>query len=203
MDISRDGRLLATAGRGDDRGEGRVIKIWTIDGPQGVARPKATYSVNGSWLMGLTFSPDGCCIASSAVLSGNDGLRHMASIRVIASGERLELPLEEATDAIKFTPDGKSLITGSRDSWVRVWQPVGETLPELLARLAAGKTKPAIASWSTRVLAGHGDRGGDEDDDHQGQQLLDQLLSPGPPGGAGPGRARTSTRSLSAHRGRT
>lgn len=27
MDISRDGRLLATAGRGDDRGEGRVIKI--------------------------------------------------------------------------------------------------------------------------------------------------------------------------------
>lgn len=54
--------------------------------------------------MGLTFSPDGCCIASSAVLSGNDGLRHMASIRVIASGERLELPLEEATDAIKFTP---------------------------------------------------------------------------------------------------
>ena len=158
MDISRDGRLLATAGRGDDRGEGRVIKIWTIDGPQGVARPKANYNVNGSWLMGLAFSPDGCCIASSAVLSGNDGLRHMASIRVIASGEKLELPLEEATDAIKFTPDGKSLITGSRDSWVRVWQPVGETLPELLARLAAGKTKPAIASWSTRVLAGHGDR---------------------------------------------
>ena len=158
LDISRDGRLLATAGKGDDSGEGRVIKIWSIDGNEPIARPKATYNTNGAWLMSIGFSPDGCCIATSAVLTRSVGKAHMATIRSVAGGEPLELPLEEATDAIKFTPDGKSLITGSRDSWVRVWQPVGETLPEMLGRLAAGGGKPIIASWSTRILAGHGDR---------------------------------------------
>jgi WD40 repeat protein len=76
LDISRDGRLLATAGKGDDSGEGRVIKIWSIDGNEPIARPKATYNTNGAWLMSIGFSPDGCCIATSAVLTRSVGKAH-------------------------------------------------------------------------------------------------------------------------------
>ncbi|AKU13297.1 hypothetical protein AzCIB_3404 [Azoarcus sp. CIB] len=161
--VSQDGRRLATGGAGDSEHKGRVIKVWDLDSPATETVPLTTLDVGGAWVMGLAFSPDGCCLATACVERG-DGDRTAAGMWSLKTGaEILRLPLTEASDAVAFTHGGKSVVTASRDAWVRVWQPAGETLDELLARVGESNPPPGAElsshpDWSVRILAGHGDR---------------------------------------------
>ncbi len=159
--VSRDGSRLATAGNGS--GKGRVIKVWDLEAPGHDPQPVATIDVAGAWVMGLAFSPDGCCLATACVERGK-AERTSASIWSIKTQEEiLRVPLKVASDAVAFTPDGKSLVTASRDARLRVWQPAGDKLASLLAERSeaaapvdtAASSGPAAIIWNERILAGH------------------------------------------------
>ncbi len=161
--VSPGGSRLATASDGTHKG--RVIKVWDLDAPDSAPQPIATIDVAGAWVMGLSFSPDGCCLATACVERGEAG-RTSTSVWHIKTGNEIPVPVTEASDAVAFTPDGKSLVTASRDARVRIWQPTGAELPDLFAASseavprtgvpAPRKTNPI--AWSKRILAGHYDR---------------------------------------------
>jgi WD40 repeat protein len=151
MDVSVDGRHLATAGSGNDKA--RAIRIWEIDGD--ADEPAAVLDVTGAWIMGLAFSPDGCCVASVAVERGA-AARTAAGLWSLADRrEILSLALEEPSDAIAFARDGSALVTASRDGLLRVWD--GAAGGFRVDDAGASRGRPA-QSPRARELAGHGDR---------------------------------------------
>lgn len=170
--VSRDGRLLAVSGNPKSAAD-RAIKIWTLDPPS--AEPIATIPLDGAWVMGLDFSPDGCCIATAAVERGSKG-RSWNEVWSIATGARiLSLPCNGAGDAVAFMPDGKALVTAGRDGLARILRPASGDLATLLAERAmqppsaatpeaqAAATEcpqppPETLPWTVQVLAGHEDR---------------------------------------------
>jgi WD40 repeat protein len=154
--VSADHRLMATAGR---PGEGRpsAIKVWDLEAEG--ETPITQIDLHGAWVMGLAFSPDGCCLATAMVTAG--GGRSYTDIWAVEGGKRIApLPNPVASDAVIFTPDGEELITAGRDGLGRVFRPSsGGGLPALLAGAAshAADGAPAVA-WETSVLSGHTDR---------------------------------------------
>ena len=164
--LSLDGRRLATAGsRRHNSPEGRLIKVWDLTGTDPEPDPITVIDVAHAWVRGLAFSPDGCCLATACVQRG--GAETWTSVWDIDTGRKiLSVPNRAASDAVTFTPDGKSLVTASRDARTRVWQPVGDALDELLAECnepAVPEEAPAPSGsadlhWSERILAGHDER---------------------------------------------
>lgn len=163
--VSRDGCLLATAGNGSRKT--RMIKVWDLTRLSSKPEPVTTIDVAGAWVMGLAFSPDGSSLATACVQQGGGDQTSTSVVWNIKTGkEILRVPINIASDAVAFTPDGKSLVTASRDSWVRVWQPAIDTLERLIAKknepIAPGNEAmsegPADIRWSERILAGHSDR---------------------------------------------
>jgi WD40 repeat protein len=166
--VSRDGSLLATASHGTPQES--VIKVWDLKAPEPEPKPMTTIDVPDAWIMDLAFSPDGCCLAIACVERGTR--TSTSSIWSIKTGEEiLSLPMTVPSDAVAFTPDGKSLVTASRDAWVRVWQPAGNAADDALDRLLAQKSEPiasgdaalpaaalAVVRWSERIFAGHSER---------------------------------------------
>ena len=154
LDLSGDGRRLATAG--DGARAARVIRIWDVDSD--AAEPLLTLDVEGAWIMGLAFSPDGCCVATAAVERGKAERTAIGLWSLERRREIFSLPLDEPSDAIAFAPDGSALVTASRDGWLRVWEPGGVGLDALLRKAAGGAHRGEGPSWNRRMLAGHGDR---------------------------------------------
>jgi WD40 repeat protein len=153
--VSSDGSLVASAGSGGPPARAREgsIKVWRIEaaGPRLVR----TIEVNGAWVMGLSFSPDGCCLAAASVELGKVQPTY-AAVWEVSSGRRmLDLPMPVPSDAVAFTPDGRSIVLAGRDSWVRVLRPL--VAPGQDDRIVA-LTDPARVRWNERVLAGHIDR---------------------------------------------
>ena len=143
-----------------------MIKVWDLETPDPTPKPITTIDMAGAWVMGLAFSPDGCCLATTSVdVVGAE--RTSTSIWSIKTGrEILRVRIKEASDAVAFTPEGKSLVTGSRDALVRVWQPAGYALDRLLSERSESVTPAGTSAssgsaaiiWNERILAGHGDR---------------------------------------------
>jgi WD40 repeat protein len=162
--VSRDGSLLATAGNGSRKA--RLINVWDLAESSAKPEPIVTIDVAGAWVMGLAFSPDDQYLASACVERGGAEQTSTVVYNVKTGAAILHVPLTEPSDAVAFTPDGKSLATASRDTWVRVWQPAGGTLSQLLAErselMESGNTEashgPVDIRWSERILAGHGER---------------------------------------------
>jgi WD40 repeat protein len=170
--VSRDGRLLAASGNPNSAAD-RMIRIWSLDPPG--AEPIATLSLGGAWVMGLDFSPDGCCIATAAVERGDKG-RSWNEVWSVATGVPiLSLPCTGPGDAVAFMPDGKALVTAGRDGLARILKPASGDLAAILGERAT-QTPPAAAEeaqvpanecpqappeaipWTVQVLAGHEDR---------------------------------------------
>ncbi len=162
--VSKDGRLLATAGNGSHKD--RTIKVWHLTECNAPPDPITIIDMADAWVMGLAFSPDGSSLATACVERGGVDQTSTAIYDLETGQQILQVPLKEASDSVAFTPDGKSLVTASRDARIRVWQPAGEALDALIAqkdaRLAAARDTLSEDSgevrWSGRILAGHGDR---------------------------------------------
>lgn len=107
MAFSPDGRSVAT---GELEG---AVRLWNVE-----SNTAQTLEPHGGPVDHLTFSADGDLLASGS--GGRDD--HTAHLYRTAGGAFLRsFPHSSEVTALKFTPDGRKLISTSRDQWVRRW----------------------------------------------------------------------------------
>jgi RNA polymerase sigma factor (sigma-70 family) len=105
--ISRDGKLLASAYKV------AKLHLWDLQTGREVRELPGT---QGGVPLAFAFSPDGTLLA----FAGHDRLVHLVDV---ASGRELRLLRGHADSvlAVAFSPDGKTLASGSRE--IRLWDP--------------------------------------------------------------------------------
>lgn len=158
--VSADGSLVAAAGRDFKDGVRRAtIKVWRTTPPHALM---TEIDPGGAWIMGLAFSPDGCCLATAAVERGS-GQPTNAAVWSLASGRRiLDLPMTQVSNTLAFSPDGKALVLGMRDNSVMLLRPKAGAKPNelgldgILAARDQGRDVGEV-NWNDRVLGGHSD----------------------------------------------
>jgi WD40 repeat protein len=101
--FSRDGRVLATGS------EDRTARLWDVS----TGQLRATLPHNGT-VWSIDFSPDGKLVATAA---DND---HSVKLWDVATGKLLD-ELKAARSPVAFSPDGRTLATGSQDATVLLW----------------------------------------------------------------------------------
>jgi hypothetical protein len=96
------------------------ITLW--DWKTGQAR--ATLSGHSGWVLSLAVSPDGLTVASA---SGSDPRNSEVILWEIPFGRRINT-LKHGYVCVAFSPDGKTLATGSKSGGITLWDPVTGTL---------------------------------------------------------------------------
>ena len=128
-----DGDWLVTGGDRDDR-----LRIWDI----ATARVRKELRGLGPVVAHVVVSPDGARVAAStydeAVIKGN------MIVCDVASGERL---FSAPGAPLNYSPDGATLVSGSGDSTVRLW----DTAP-LKARYQARRAAEALRPEAERLI---------------------------------------------------
>jgi WD40 repeat protein len=73
-----------------------------------------------------------------------------------ASGQRSVALLghDEAVLSASFSPDGRSILTASKDGTARLWDPFGEPVPTTLARYSHEVTTVAVDPTGSRIAVG-------------------------------------------------
>jgi WD40 repeat protein len=70
--------------------------------------------LGGAWVMGLAFSPDGCCLATVSVEKGAADRTHTEVWGIATRKRLLSLPNRQPGDAIQFAADGRKIVVASR-----------------------------------------------------------------------------------------
>jgi WD40 repeat protein len=113
--LSPDETLVATVDGRDyaANGPGEIV-LWDAHSGRELARAPA----QPTWLIRVTFSPDGRYLATSGGL-GHAKIWSVPDLRQVAvlphDGQRIVF-------ALAFSPDGRSLATGTSDGLLRIWE---------------------------------------------------------------------------------
>jgi WD40 repeat protein len=135
--FSPDGKQLATGG------EGGILQLWDIE-----ANPKERFKTQLRTIYSILFSPDG----NKLVITGRSEDSNNNKLKLFdLSGNELkqfETPLEsESIKRVKFSQDGKLLITVANSGEVRLWQ-VGDV--KELMKLVCKFSKDYLKSSSDK-----------------------------------------------------
>jgi WD40 repeat protein/serine/threonine protein kinase len=132
--FSRDSHRLLTVGQ-DEKSEAGEIRAWDVPTAQPVGTP---IKHRLPFRQGI-FSPDGRWVltASEEVLRKNREVqRGEAQVWDLATGQPIGSPMTHAdtVTAAAFSPDGRWVLTASRDNTARVWEaPTGKPVSPPLA----------------------------------------------------------------------
>ncbi|NEO15626.1 MULTISPECIES: TIR domain-containing protein [unclassified Moorena] len=162
LSFSPDGKTLASAG------EDKTIKLWRLD-----AKTPRTFKGHRSNVWSVSFSPDGKTLASASddktaklwhldYTCGKEGLGERSSSQIINFMDFCLTPkvLDSHRDAVfsvSFSPDGKTIATGSRDSRVRLWSKDGKKIQTLQGH-QGGVFSVSFSPDSQTIVSGSWDK---------------------------------------------
>ncbi|XGV98007.1 MAG: WD40 repeat domain-containing protein [Leptolyngbya sp. BL-A-14] len=131
--ISPDGQVLASSQKG-------TIRLWNLQ----LGKRQRSLRGHTDWVTALAFSPDGSMLASSS-------LDRTIKLWNLTTGELLQTFLAGRMTCLRFSPDGQTLVVGSRISrWAD-----GAISPGGIQRwdLTTGQALPTIGSDHVAALA--------------------------------------------------
>lgn len=105
--FSPDGKTIASAGTH------RQIQLWSV------AEHKLIETLDiGEWINALDFSPDGRFLAAAVTTKAKVCIWDMKTREVLTS-------LDVSASSLVFSHDGKTLVVGSEDGTIRIWDTAG------------------------------------------------------------------------------
>ncbi|MFE2612309.1 hypothetical protein ACFXA2_01670 [Micromonospora chalcea] len=143
--VSPNGRMIA-AGSADTN-----AYLWTLTDP--AAPPRAATVLRGasSWINSVAFSPDSTRLA----VASSDAELGVRVFDVVTRKVMATLPHPAPVTAVRFSPDGATIVTSANDGYARLWPVAAPTL-ELPGLVSATQFSPdgrilAVGSNDTRL----------------------------------------------------
>lgn len=124
-EFSRNGEYILTVASGDAE---NTLRIWNLHGHQirKIQFPWIKRVIGESGIQRASFSPDGRHIFVSVDLDSRVWVQNLSDELVtMLIGHR------QAVHSVTFSPDGKRILTASRDCTARLWDWAGPPLPSL------------------------------------------------------------------------
>jgi WD40 repeat protein/ABC-type dipeptide/oligopeptide/nickel transport system ATPase component len=124
-EFSRNGEYILTVASGDTE---NTLRVWNLHGRQirKIQFPRIKRVIGESGIQRASFSPDGQHIF---VIADNDSRVWIYNL----SGELAAMLIghRQTVHSVTFSPDGKRILTASRDCTARLWDWAGPPLPSL------------------------------------------------------------------------
>jgi WD40 repeat protein len=144
--FSSDGRTFAAGG------EDKTVKLWDVASGQMLR----ALTGHKDWVYSVAFSPDGRTLASGAGYQNAPDRSHDNTIKLwdLASGRELRTLAghSEPVTCVSFSPDGRTLASGSSDLTVKLWD-VASGRELLTLHSEAGEVTSVAFSPNGRTLA--------------------------------------------------